>query len=67
MSMTCIGFLVFFSCSPSAPVAISDFCENAKQEIAQFHHLTDAELKALQRPRKEAMLSLRHKYDRLCH
>jgi hypothetical protein len=48
------------------PVVVSDFCEQTVGEVAKFKGLTDAEIAALQRPRKEAILSLRRKHARLC-
>lgn len=49
---------------PAVPV--SDFCELTAGEVAKFRRLSDAEIAALTRPRKEAIASLRRKYQRLC-
>lgn len=49
---------------PVAPV--SDFCELTAGEVGKMKRLSDAEIAALARPRKEAIVSLRRKYARLC-
>lgn len=64
--MTCFGLLVIFFCETERPATVSDFCALTAPEIAKFRSLTDAELAALQRPRKEAILSLRRKHAKLC-
>lgn len=45
---------------------VSDFCELTAGEVAKFKRLSDAEIAALARPRKEAIVSLRKKFARLC-
>lgn len=49
---------------PAAPV--SDFCELTAGEVAKLKRLSDAEIAALSRPRKEAIVSLQRKHARLC-
>lgn len=65
-STVCIGLLVVFFCNAEKPVAVSDFCDQVRGEVAKFKSLSDVEIAALQRPRKEAILSLRRKYEKLC-
>lgn len=62
----CYGLLVVFFCETGQPATVSDFCRQTAPEVAKLRRLSDAEIAALQRPRKEAILSLRRKYDRLC-
>ena len=62
----CFGLLVVFFCNTEKPAVVSDFCGQVRGEVAKFKALTDAEIAALQRPRKEAILSLRRKYEKLC-
>lgn len=45
---------------------VSDFCELTAGEVGKLKRLSDAEIAALARPRKEAIVSLRRKYARLC-
>lgn len=65
-SKVCVGFLIIFACPEDKPVTVSDFCQSARPEIAKLQRLTEAELKALQRPRKEAILALRRSYKKNC-
>lgn len=65
-STVCYGFLVVFLCNTEKPAVVSDFCGQTEVEIKKFRALTDAEIAALQRPRKEAILSLRRKFEKLC-
>jgi hypothetical protein len=65
-STVCYGFLVVFMCNTEKPAVVSDFCDQVRGEVAKFRGLSDAELAALQRPRKEAILSLRRKFEKLC-
>lgn len=65
-STVCYGLLVIFVCNSEKPVATSDFCDQVRGEVAKFRALSDAEIAALQRPRKEAILSLRRKFEKLC-
>lgn len=45
---------------------VSDFCELTAGEVAKLKRLSEAEIAALARPRKEAIISLRKKHARLC-
>ena len=65
-SQVCFGLVFVFLCQTEKPAVVSDFCRQIAGEIGKFQHLTDAEIAALQRPRKEAIVSLRRKYARLC-
>ena len=65
-SKVCFGLVLFLVCPEDKPVTVSDFCKSAAPEIAKLQRLTDAELKALQRPRKEAILALRRSYKKNC-
>ncbi len=47
-------------------VVVSDFCQLTATEIAKLQRLDDAEILALKRPRKEAIVSLKRKYKKLC-
>lgn len=51
---------------PSAKTSVSDFCQIAGPEIARLSRLTDAEIAALSRPRKEAIVTLKRQKARLC-
>jgi hypothetical protein len=67
MKEICFGLLVVFFCEPQTQaVPKGDFCKLVEPEIAKFKALSDLELSALARPRKEAILSLRRKYTALC-
>lgn len=69
MTNVCVGLLVVFFCQEPAaqkPAVVSDFCAQVEPEIRKFRNLSDEEIAALARPRKEAILSLRDKYKRLC-
>ncbi len=46
--------------------AVSDFCQLAKADIERLKSLSAEEVAALQRPRKEAIASLRRTYKREC-
>jgi hypothetical protein len=65
-STVCYGFLVVFLCNTEKPAVVSDFCDQVRGEVTKFRSLSDAEVAALQRPRKEAILSLRRKFEKLC-
>lgn len=65
-STVCFGLLVVFLCNDEKPAVVSDFCDQVRSEVQKFRALSEAEIAALQRPRKEAILSLRRKYERLC-
>ncbi len=65
-STVCFGLLVVFMCNDEKPAVVSDFCDQVRGEVQKFRALSDAEIAALQRPRKEAILSLRRKFERLC-
>ena len=64
--MMCFGLLVIFHCNVPPPVAVSEFCQLAAPDVVRLRALTATELAALTRPRKEAILSLRLKYKKLC-
>jgi hypothetical protein len=65
-SSVCLGLLVIFFCGSEQPKTVSDFCKLAGPEMAKMAKLTDAEIAALARPRKEAILALRRKHAQLC-
>lgn len=65
-STVCYGLIVVFLCNTEKPAVVSDFCDQVRGEVAKFRSLSDAEIAALQRPRKEAILSLRRKFEKLC-
>lgn len=65
-SNICVGLLVIFICQPERPAVVSDFCQQVAPEVAKLRSLSDAEIAAMARPRKEAILSLRRKYAKLC-
>ena len=48
------------------PVVVSDFCEAAGPQIKKFNKLTAAEKATLTRQRKEAIVTLRTDFVRLC-
>lgn len=66
MKTVCFGLLIVFFCNDSKPVVVSDFCRGTRAEIEKLRGLTDAEIAALTRPRKEAIRSLREKYKANC-
>jgi hypothetical protein len=67
MKSVCFGLLIVFFCDGgSTPTVVSDYCQLTKPEIERLKSLTQEELAALQRPRKEAIRNLRQKYKRLC-
>lgn len=45
---------------------VSDFCQVAGPDIARLSRFTDAELAALSRAKKEAIVTLRRNKARLC-
>lgn len=65
-STVCFGLVLIFFCNDRQPAVISDFCKLTASEVVKLAKLSDAEIAALARPRKEAILSLRVKYKRLC-
>lgn len=66
MKTVCFGLLVVFFCNDTQPVVTSDFCKLSKPIVADLKQLTAAELAALERPRKVAILKLRERYAKLC-
>ena len=62
----CFGLLVLLACPEEKPVPVSEFCVLAGSEIAALRKLTQGELSALSRPRKEAIRNLRRLHRRLC-
>jgi hypothetical protein len=48
------------------PVVVSDFCQIAGPQIAQFSRLNENEIAALTRSRKNAIVTLKRDYKRLC-
>jgi hypothetical protein len=66
-STVCVGFLLVFVCpDPKQPVVVSDFCGLMKKEVAKLKSLSDEEINSLQRPRREAIVSIRRKYAKEC-
>lgn len=65
-STVCFGLILVFVCPNKQPAVVSDFCKQVVSEVHKLAKLSDAEIAALARPRKEAILSLRRKYARLC-
>lgn len=65
MSTVCVGLLVIFFCQEPKPAPVSDFCA-LTEDVRKFDKLTDAEIAALSRQRKEAILALREKRKRFC-
>lgn len=65
-STVCVGLIVVFFCNAPKQDVISDFCRLTAADIVRLQKLTDAEIAALTRPRKEAILSLRKTYKREC-
>lgn len=59
-------FCLLICFDANKPVVVSDFCELTRREIAQLQALTPDELKHLQRPRKNAIASLRRSYRAHC-
>lgn len=51
--------------SDKKPVVVSDFCEIAGPQIKRFSRMSDDEVKALTRDRKEAIVTLKRDYKRL--
>jgi hypothetical protein len=69
MSTMCVGLLVVFFCQEpevKKPVVVSDFCGQVAPEIKKLRRLSNEEIAALERPRKEAIVSLWEKYNSLC-
>lgn len=65
-SNICVGLLVVFFCQTEKPAVVSEFCQEVAPEVAKLRALSNAEIAALTRPRKEAIVSLRRKFARLC-
>lgn len=65
-STVCFGLILVFVCPDKQPAVVSDFCKLTAHEVVKLAKLSDAEIAALARPRKDAILSLRRKYARLC-
>lgn len=65
-STVCIGLLVLFICPKEETLVVSDFCKQAGPDIVRLQKLSEAEIAALTRQRKEAILSLRRSYKREC-
>lgn len=66
-SIICFGLLgLIIICPKEETLVVSDFCKQSKDDIARLKNLTTVELAALQRPRKEAITSLRRTYQREC-
>ncbi len=67
MGKMCFGLLVVFFCEGEPkPAPVSDFCQIAAEDVRAFSRLTEGEIAALTRPRKEAIVRLKRKYQRLC-
>ena len=62
----CWGLLVVFLCDTPKPAVVSDFCQQTEKEIAALQRFSHAEAIALTRPRRDAINSLKRKYQRLC-
>lgn len=65
-STICLGLIFVFLCPKEETLVVSDFCKQAEPDIVRLQKLSDAEIAALTRPRKEAILSLRRSYKREC-
>lgn len=61
-----VGILCSGDDKPKQPVVVSDFCEVAGPEIKRLARLSDPEIAALTRPRKEAIVSLKKQHKKLC-
>lgn len=65
-----IGALgVYLACTHPAPSPTTGkdyYCEQTRSEYVKFKSLTGDEIAALRRPRKEAILSVIKKFERLC-
>ena len=66
MKTICFGLLVVFVCNEPGPVVVSDFCKGTKPIVEKLRNLTEVEVRALSRPRREAILALRTKYRANC-
>lgn len=66
MKSVCLGLIFVFFCDNPQSATVSDFCQLTQVEVAKLKSLSEAEIAALSRPRKEAIVSLRRKYARLC-
>ena len=64
--MTCFGFLVVFFCGAQHPTTVNSFCQVAGPDIVRLQMLTPNEIANLTRQRKEAILTLRQNYTKLC-
>jgi hypothetical protein len=62
----CFGLIILLACPEEQPIPVSEFCVVAASEIAALNRLNPSELKALTRPRKEAIRNLRQLHRRLC-
>ncbi len=47
-------------------VVVSDFCRQTSDEVRKLRALTDTEISALSRTKKEAIASLKRKHKKLC-
>ncbi len=65
-STVCFGLLVVFVCNGPKTETVSDFCKLTAAEIRQLQALTPDEKNHLQRPRKDAIASLRRSYQTHC-
>ena len=65
-STICLGLIFVFLCPKEETLAVSDFCKVAGADIVRLQRLSDAEIAALDRQRKEAIASLRRSYKREC-
>ena len=59
-----LGTGLLCSSGEGKTVVVSDFCEVAGPQIKRFNEMSDAEIKALARPRKEAIVTLRRQYKK---
>ena len=62
----CFGLLLVFFCETEKPVTVSDFCKVAGPDIQRLYRLSEAELQAMSRQRKEAIAALRRNYQKQC-
>lgn len=61
LALICVLF-----CFDDKPPIVSDFCALAGPQIQKLRRLTEAEARALRRPRHEAIRDLKQMQDRLC-
>ena len=64
--MTCFGLLVIFFCGTQQPVTVNSFCQVAGPDIVRLRTMTPTEVAALSRSRKDAIITLRRNYTKLC-